>query len=191
MEDIYKLQEVQDTNIFSYKLKKYLFIIWLLGSIFSIGINMNLNWSKFTNMIVSIMCVIGYSGIILPFILMIHFFPQYNKDYKNIKDTGEKHKSYIIDTGFSSHRILLKYKYFYITILYKEKNVKIYRLKDNKAYKILQLLLDSQTYPVKDTIEIPIDIYVYKNKIYADLESVNLSSLSGYDDAKQIVDNNI
>ncbi len=38
-------------------------------------------------------------------------------------------------------------------------------------------------------VKIPIDIYGYKDKIYADLESVDLSKLSGYEEAKKFIEN--
>lgn len=127
------LEEVEDINFFSHKLKRYLYI------------------------------------------LTINFSPQYNKDYRKIRDIGVKNKGYIIDTGFTCHG-RISYKYFYITVLYNKKTIKVYRIKDNKQYKILKILLNSEDYPVTNSVKIPIDIYGYKDKIYADLESVDLQN---------------
>ncbi len=77
---------------------------------------------------------------------------------------------------------------FYIEILYDRKKYKIHKIKYNKGYRILKVILDSGNYPIKKEIEIPIDIYLYKNKIYADLDSVDLSKVEGYEEAKKIVE---
>lgn len=61
-------------------------------------------------------------------------------------------------------------------------------MQDNNAYEILKLILDSHTYPVEKAVNIPVDIYIYKNKIYVDFESVKLSTLEGYEEAKNVVE---
>ena len=48
------------------------------------------------------------------------------------------------------------------------------------------MLLDS--YPVKEQKKIPIDLYVHKNKVYADLETVDLSKVEGYEEAVKLVE---
>ena len=40
-------------------------------------------------------------------------------------------------------------------------------------------------YPVRKMVEVPMDVYIYKNKIYADLESVDLTKMEGYDELKK------
>ena len=48
--------------------------------------------------------------------------------------------------------------------------------------------MDTHTYPVAKPINIPVDVYVYKNKIYVDFESVKLSTLERYEEAKNVVE---
>lgn len=189
MEDNYKLEEVHGINFFSYKLKKYIFILWLISSIIFLKmcITGNSGYSITVNIFVALFCITILGLFLGAIILTIHWFPQYNKEYKKIKNIGEKKEAYIVDTGYTIHGRTCE-KYFYIDILYKEDLKKIYRMEVNKAYKLLEVLFDSRAYPVKrEIIKIPIDIYVYKNKIYADLESVCLSTVPGYDEAKKAV----
>ena len=63
-----------------------------------------------------------------------------------------------------------------------------YKLQDNAAYEILKLILDSYNYPVAKPVKIPVDIYVYKNKISVDFESLKLSTLEGYEEAKNVIE---
>lgn len=176
------LQEYEGRNLLSYKYKKYILIILILIDLLCVILGVIFNAILFTIILV----IFTIDSILVILILTINSFPQYNKDYKIIKKIGKKMKSNIIDIGFTCHGRSWS-KYFYITVLYDEKTVKIYRMKENKEYRILRVLLDQQDYPVIKRIQIPIDIYVYKNKIYADLESVDLSKISGYEEAKKIV----
>lgn len=176
------LQEYEGRNLLSYKFKKYILIILILIDLLCVILGVIFNAILFTIILV----IFTIDSILVILILTINSFPQYNKDYKIIKKIGKKMKSHIIDIGFTCHGRTCS-KYFYITVLYDEKTIKIYRMKENKEYRILRVLLDQQDYPVIKRIQIPIDIYVYKNKIYADLESVDLSKISGYEEAKKIV----
>ena len=50
------------------------------------------------------------------------------------------------------------------------------------------MILDTHTYPVAKTINITVNVNVYKNKIYVDFESIKLSTLEGYEEAKNVVE---
>ena len=65
-----------------------------------------------------------------------------------------------------------------IEIACENKIKKIHSMKYNKAFYILKLLLDEGKI-------IPIDIYTYKNKVYADLDSLDLTKINGYDIAEK------
>lgn len=179
------LEEVEDINFFSHKLKRYLYII-----LFAIDIIFLISYITVDpiDKMITVIFAFGCNSLLGITILTINFSPQYNKDYRKIRDIGTKNKGYIIDTGFTCHG-RISYKYFYITVLYNKKTIKVYRIKDNKQYKILKILLNSEDYPVTNYVKIPIDIYGYKDKIYADLESVDLSKLSGYEEAKKFIEN--
>lgn len=178
------LEEVEGINLFSYKLNKYLFIILFVLYILFLIMCFNL---ELADRIANIFLFLGLNVFSVAIILTINFFPQYNKDFKEIKDIGEKVKAYIVDTGFTCHG-RVHFRYFYITVLYNKKIKKVYGIKYNKAYKILKILLDSQQYPIINSVKIPIDINVKKNKIYADLESVDLSKIDGYEEARKVVE---
>ena len=60
------------------------------------------------------------------------------------------------------------------------------------SYKILtSLLKDFSSYPIQKVVKIPIDVYTYKNKIYADFENVDLSKIEDFEEAKKIVESQI
>ena len=130
----------------------------------------------------------AYSSMFGILALTIYFFPKNNNEYKYLKNIGKKDKAYIVGVGFSLHGRSC-FKLYYIKILYNEKFINIYKLKYNNAYKILELILNSHSFPLKKAVKIPVDIYLYKNKIYADFENINLSALEGYEEAKKIIEN--
>lgn len=75
----------------------------------------------------------------------------------------------------------------YITVTYNNScTIDIKSIEYNQAYKLLGMLLNP--YPVKEKIQIPIDIYIYKNKVYADLNSVDLSKIKGYEEYKKLIE---
>lgn len=198
MDNKLKLEEVDGINFLSYKFKKYFLLLLLLLNVWYIWACVKIELFDEPLVLVMNMILLNFVGG-LP-ILMIYLFPQYNKDYKEIKKTGHRKKGYIVDNGYSVHsrgamwndrRGILEdwRKYFYIKVVYENQVKSIYRLKCNKAYKILELLLDSQDYPVRHVVKIPIDVYVDKKKVYADLESVDLLKIKGYGDAKKMLEN--
>jgi len=79
---------------------------------------------------------------------------------------------------------------YFITIIYDDlkKNIDIQDIKNDKAYKVLTVLFDP--YPIKTNIKIPIDVYIYKNTIYPDLESTDFSKVEGYEEALSIINKN-
>ena len=106
-----------------------------------------------------------------------------NINRKNFINVGEKKLVYLVNAGCHRGRANDNY---YITVLCDGKLIEINYLKNNKAYDILKLLLDP--YPVKKEVLIPIEIYVHKNKVYADLDSVDLTKVEGYEEAKKAVE---
>ena len=59
-------------------------------------------------------------------------------------------------------------------------------IEKNDAFELLKLLMNP--YPVSETIQVPIDIYISKKGIYADLGSVDLSQVKGYEECKAIIE---
>lgn len=69
----------------------------------------------------------------------------------------------------------------HINVNYNGKIKDISGLIDNEAFYVLKLLLDSELYPIKKIDKIPIDIYAYKNVVYFDLDSINLTQVEGFE----------
>ena len=211
MEEKYILQELQTNDIFTNKtLKRALFIIWLIGVIIISILNI-------TEPFLWFIFAFAYSSIFGILALTIYLFPKKNTEYKQLKDIGKKEQAYIVDTGFSRHshsrrpgvnifdivKVIKSgdiskidsmgsdrytYKLFYITILYNGSLKNIYKFDGNSiSYRILQVLLE--TYPTKRVEKIPIEVYCYKNKIYIDFESVDLTKVEGFEEARKIVEN--
>lgn len=122
---------------------------------------------------------------------------QKNKKYTKVKDIEHKIEGNIISTGYeimysgidnsiSYKRSRGRRELYYILVSYDDKIMKVRDLKNNIAYKILCLLLDP--YPIKKERYIPIDIYINKKNVYVDLESVDLSKIEGFAEAKKIVE---
>ena len=211
MEEKYKLQELQTKDIFTNKtLKKAILTIWLIGVIIISILNITEHFLWF-------IFAFAYSSIFGILSLTIYLFPKNNTEYKQLKDIGKKEQAYIVDTGFSRHSYSMRtgvnifdivkviksgnfskidslgndrntYKLFYITILYNGSLKNIYKFDGNSiSYRILQVLLE--TYPTKRVKKIPIEVYCYKNKIYIDFESVDLTKVEGFEEARKIVEN--
>lgn len=151
--------------------------------------------------LVFISCVIkiGFSDMmsvyclcacIVLFLIVIGVFSKItdklNKDYKYLKENGnvEKTLGNIVGVGKINNGIYRKN--YYIIVEYDGLITRINFLEANEAFSILEMLLDS--YPVKEQKKIPIDLYVHKNKVYADLETVDLSKVEGYEEAVKLVE---
>ena len=102
---------------------------------------------------------------------------------EKIKNKGRKIKAHIIETGTINKSRQMGI-YYYIGIRYNGKNMRIY-VKNNKTFKILNLLL--KPYPIDKKIEIPVDMYIYKGNRYVDIENINLTKIEGYNEAEKIV----
>lgn len=59
-------------------------------------------------------------------------------------------------------------------------------IEKNDAFELLKLLLDP--FPVQQNVYVPIDLFINKNKIYADLDSVDFSKVPGYEECKKIIE---
>ncbi len=107
-----------------------------------------------------------------------------------IKENGTKTPANIIDartiTKSSGLHNITRVKCFTV-VFDNDKAARIDFLEDNDAFALLELLLNP--YPIKEEISIPIDIYIYNNKVYADLESVDFTKVSGYEECKKVIDN--
>ena len=119
--------------------------------------------------------------IFITFLLILinkQFFSKKNDDYKNLKDMVESEQAYIIEAKKEHHS--KSSDNWYIVVLYNKKRIKVNYLDYNKAFDIVQILLEKN--------KIPVDIYIYKNKKYVDLQNVYLPKIQGYDEAKKLVD---
>jgi len=76
---------------------------------------------------------------------------------------------------------------YYITVFYNNSYyIDIKSIKYNDAYVLLGMLLNP--FPIKEKIQVPIDVYLYKNKVYADLNSVKIHEIEGYEECKKIIE---
>lgn len=136
------------------------------------------------------MSVYCLCACIVLFLIVIGVFSKItdklNKDYKYLKENGnvEKTLGNIVGVGKINNGIYRKN--YYIIVEYDGFITRINFLEANEAFSILEMLLDS--YPVKEQKKIPIDLYVHKNKVYADLETVDLSKVEGYEEAVKLVE---
>lgn len=121
---------------------------------------------------------------------------------------GEKYLGNIVDIGYTRktqvgmYNTIEKVSYFehntnhniidyHITILYNNSYyIDIKSIKYDKAYKLLAMSLIS-SYPIKEKLQIPIEIYKYKNKVYADLNSIDLTKVKGYEECKKLIEKSI
>lgn len=118
------------------------------------------------------------------FSLFLIPYEKYNINYQYLKSIGKLVKGNIISTGATETGLFKNYNN-YLIVEYENKTQKIKYLEDNDAFCILGILLDP--YPLKEEKSIPIDLYIFKNKIYADLDSVDLSASSNFSEALKIL----
>lgn len=108
-----------------------------------------------------------------------------NADRKNLKEIGTKVKGEIVDIKklnyYRSHRVSQS-----LVIVYDNKSTMVYDILENDAFSILKMLLDE--YPFETVNTVPVDVYTYKNKVYVDLESVDLSKVDGYEEAVKMLE---
>lgn len=109
-----------------------------------------------------------------------------NGHRKNLKNIGKKVVGNIVVASKEHHSKLIGKYIYYIVVMHNEKLTKIYYIENNKAYYILKMLLN--LYLIKKEVAIPIDIYVYKNKVYADLDSVDLTKVEGFEEVRKAVE---
>lgn len=216
MEEKYILQELQTNDIFTNKtLKRLLFIIWLIGVIIIsiLTITEPFLWFIFAFAYSSIFGILTLTIYLFPknnteykqlkdigkkeqaYIIDTGFSRHGNsrgiifkRSGVSIFDYGKLIKSGNFSKIDSMGSDRYTYKLFYITILYNGSLKNIYKFDGNSiSYRILQVLLE--TYPTKRVEKIPIDVYCYKNKIYADFESVDLTKVESFEEARKIVEN--
>lgn len=173
MEDLYKLQEKK--YIYKNKREKYILNIFaglltiIIITVISIG----------TNRMIFLSLILAYSCIILFCIMCMRCSNIINDNYiyNDLKNIGMKKEAYITEIRLKRYKETFPfYGYlFVITIWDGEKNIHIGRIKDNRASRTLKALLESNSYHIKSSIKVPINIFLYKRKVYADLDSVNLT----------------
>lgn len=71
-------------------------------------------------------------------------------------------------------------------VVFDNKSTMVYDILENDAFSILKMLLDE--YPFETVNTVPVDVYTYKNKVYVDLESVDLSKVDGYEEAVKMLE---
>ena len=127
----------------------------------------------------------GINFIALFFYLILFGINRYLKKANNkIMEIGEKKQGYIFSIGqmpyYKTGFILENY----LLIKVDDKTYKIEHLVTNKASKLLEKYFINKNkesdftnwkeYYTNSSENIPIDVYMYKNKIYANLKSVNI-----------------
>ena len=101
-------------------------------------------------------------------------------------EKGEKRLAYIVGAEeVRRRRHVTRYKLL-ISFEENDRLIDIIFVYDNKAFELLKLLLNP--YPIKEIVKIPIDTYIYKNKVYADLESVDFTKIKGYEECVKVLD---
>lgn len=107
-----------------------------------------------------------------------------NSDRKQIKEIGKKVKGEIVDI-----KKLKRYRSYEfsqcLVIVFENRTTMVYDILENDAFSILKMLLDE--YPFQTINTVPVDVYTYRNKVYVDLESVDLSKVDGYDEAVKLL----
>lgn len=164
-----------------------LFIVIIFQSILLIFfIKDSFSSISFLNMMLLLM--IFLIGIICILFCVINIKKGNNK--AEIKELGIRVSANIIDacTIVKKTRRYNSIKVNCFTVVY-DNNTKtsiVEFIEDNDAYALLKMLLNP--YPIKEKIYIPIDIYLYNNEIYADLESVDFTKVKGYQECKKVID---
>lgn len=171
----YKLECKERNYIFTKRLlivDCFSFIVIVVGVIFIEGFHLS------GNFMIYIIIIQFFVGLIYLLNSFLVFSP------KNFKKYGKKEIGYITeaDTAVKDSSRYGTMYYHYIEVTYNGKNINIPKVKNNKGFKMLKMLLDP--YFIKP--KIPIDVYVYKNKLFADLDSVDLSKIKGFDELKDI-----
>ena len=183
----WKLENEECKKNYSEQILRFYGIIGVIAFLI-LGI---VSYVKIKSIIFLIMFIIP---VLFIFILMIYLSYGIQTDFYNanrtkFKQYGERKNAYIIYANIASSRrfhFIPPPEHGSIRIRY-DNNYEIIRgIKANKALRILILLLDK--YPIDSKNSIPINIYVYNSKIYADLDNVDLSIVGGFEEAKKVVE---
>ncbi len=175
-----KLKDAQTTMRQS-MLKKYSIIATIFISILALNLILKLKKFSFINIYVTCSCILMVLILIAVFYLIQD---KLNRNYAYLKEKGEKIIGNVVGVGKVDDGTYRNN--YYIIVEYNNIVKRIQFVESNDAYSVLEMLLDP--YPVKRLKKIPIDLYVQKNKVYADLESVDLSKVEGYEEALKLVE---
>ncbi|MBQ6992493.1 MAG: hypothetical protein IJN50_06280 [Clostridia bacterium] len=105
------------------------------------------------------------------------------RDIHHWKEYVDEKVPYQRNQNISNYRIID----YYITVKYNNSYyIDIKSIKYNDAYVLLGMLLNP--FPIKEKIQVPIDMYLYKNKVYADIDSIKLHEVEGYEECKKIIE---
>ena len=169
-----KLEDAEKTSK-----QKFQRIVYILGAVFIIS------------MIIEATIRLGFSLIYLTmsglmaavFIGVLYLITdRLNYEFKHLKEEGTKVEGKVIGIGDVKDGINT---HCYIVVSFNDEVKRVKYLEYNYAYSVLNMLLDG--YPVKEIKEIPIDIYVKGKKFYADLDSVEIEKIDGFEEAKKLV----
>lgn len=128
----------------------------------------------------SIGFIIGATLLVLVLAITLYLCTdRLNQDYKYLKEKGTNKEGRIIGIRDVIDGVPNQY---YIVVEYDKKRKMIKFLEKNRAYCVLWILITKFS-----ASEVPIDIYVKGFKCYADLESVDLTKIDGYEEAIKLV----
>lgn len=112
--------------------------------------------------------------VISLFVIIIFFMILFFQHPDKIKKTKKRERAYIISADSKIYRNKYGRKeVFYIKILYNGRVITIGHLKNNYAHQTLKSIIHSTS--EGESIKIPIDVYVGKYIIYADLDTVDFT----------------
>ena len=183
------LEYVNDNNNNIKASSKFILIIsTLLLVMFLIIGYLDKSLSK-ESLLFNITLFFGINIIALFFYVILFCMNLYLKNANNkIMKMGEKKQGYIFSTGQMPYYKTGFIPENYLLISVENKTYKIEHLTTNNAYRLLEKYFmkkyrksDSTNWKNYDTNfneNIPIDVYMYKNKIYAHLKSVNINFLT-------------
>ena len=195
MDNKYKLKSTVKRNnyFFEQKIENIVvigFIVMIITIIVPIMLNIDVETSIYWQ--ITLFNITTFIGLIYVLNSFLKFSPKKFKKYGK-KDIGYITSAYTetIHSNRGNMGVYRRNKYYSnyvhidnIEVTYQNEKIYIDILENNLGFKILKMLLDPHFVKSK----VPIDVYVYKNKIFADIESVDLTKVEGFDEIKDYID---